>query len=132
MPRQHVLHYRQAQPGASGLPRTAVVHPVEALGETGDVAALDADPRVFHAEYSLSVAHLPRDSDRATLRGVAHCVRHQVGQCTREFLHPAHQPRIGFDRDAHVVEAAGEQSRLVGQLFHERADVDGLLVGGQA
>jgi hypothetical protein len=51
----HVLDDRQPQAGAAGLARAAAVHAVEALGQTRQVLAGDADAGVADLEFAAAV-----------------------------------------------------------------------------
>ncbi len=52
----HVLHDRQAKSGAAGFPRAAAIHPVEPLGQTGNVFGRDTWPRIAHRELEAAVS----------------------------------------------------------------------------
>ena len=47
---QHVLDDRQAQAGAAGVGVAARIDAVETFGQARQVLAVDADPRVLHAQ----------------------------------------------------------------------------------
>jgi hypothetical protein len=93
MPFQHMLDDGQAEAGAAGFPRAAMIHPVEAFGKTRQVLAGDTDAVVGDRKpRRLLRLPAPGKQDLATLRRVAHGVARQIGKGRTQFPGAAQQP----------------------------------------
>ena len=78
----YVLDYRKAQPGSSGLLRTALVHPVEALEYSVQVFVWDAYSRVRNnylcEAIFISYRHINLSKRPVVLDGVVHKVVYEL------------------------------------------------------
>src|SRR5438270_11478726 len=71
MPRQRVLHDREAQARAAGLAGTAAIDTIEALGEPRQVLGRDADAGVLDVEGGAFGRAMPAQPHRAARGRVA-------------------------------------------------------------
>ncbi len=75
-----MLHNGEAQPGSARLPRTVLVHAIEALEQARQVLGGDAGAEVAHQEFDGAVARLRSHHHAAAFGPVAQRVLDQVGE----------------------------------------------------
>src|SRR5262252_3642008 len=127
MARQRVLDDRETQARAPGFARAAPVHPVEALGEAGNVLGLDADAGVLAAEFRALRRAAPDKAPLASGRGVAHGVACEVAERAGDlgFRPDQVETLLGVERDP--LASGGERDGLALDPRQQQGDLDALV-----